>query len=211
MRVKPPEPVLTWIDSRGYNLSDRIWNVSELTASQIDLFLQEGIAQGVSSLTLAKTLEQFLLPGRALPRTDRPYGTDASFNALRLARSEITRAFSVATKTAGMLNPFVDRAYWNLSGSHPEIDECDGFAEESDANNGYAPEDVPVPGDDSHPQCLCFLTHSTISESDFLDLFDDNGDLPPDVQEALNLFDNWQQLLLLLLGLLPLVWDDFFG
>lgn len=212
-RTSPPEPILTWEDVRGYNLSDRIWNIGEVTAGQIDLLLQESIAQGTASLTLAKRLEQFLLPGRTLPRTNRPYGTDASFNAMRLARSEITRSFSISTKLAGMLNPFVTRAYYHLSAVHASDpgDSCEAFAEESDANDGFPPDETPMPMVDTHPHCMCYLTHGVMSEDDMLELLDEDGDFTDEIQNEIGFFDNIGDLVLAILGLLPLLWDEIDG
>lgn len=181
-----------------------------MTAQQIDQLLQESIAQGTASLTLSRQLEQFLLPGRALQRTNRPYGTDASYNAMRLSRTEITRGFSVATKAAGMANPFVTRAYYHTSSSHPEVDICDEFEAESEANDGFEPDACPVPGVDSHPNCLCYVTHGVMGSDDFEALFED-GDLPADFEEQVSAWGDWQSIMLAIMGLLPDLWEQLFG
>lgn len=149
------EPILSWRDSRGYTLSDRIWSTFEGTNAQLDSLLSQAIAEGRSAQQLAKDLEQFLLPGRELKRTNVPYGSDASFYGMRLARSEITLANSTATKIAGIANPFVDRIYYNLSGAHKGDpgDPCEEFADTSDSQNGYAPADCPTPVESTHPNC----------------------------------------------------------
>lgn len=164
----PPEPVLTWADSRGYTLSSRIWAVSEATAAQFDALLEDAVNNGTAALSLAKQAEQFLLPGRHLPRTDKPHGTDASFNAMRLARSEITRSHSIATSEAARVNPFVDRMYYNLSSAHVADagDPCEEFADTSIANNGYSVDDCPLPMVDTHANCICFLTQGVIPMED---------------------------------------------
>lgn len=162
---KPPEPVLRWKDTRGYRLSDRIWNLSELTAGQIDALLAEAVNTGMGSLPLSRRLERFLLPGRELPRTTRPYGTDASFNAMRLARSEITRAHSIATDAAARLNRFVTRMYYKLSAVHKADpgDPCEKHAAESIANDGFPVGRCPLPMVDTHPHCICYVTQGTVS------------------------------------------------
>lgn len=86
------EPAHTWVDPRGYRLSDRIWRVDIETRTKLDLLLADGVHQGMSARNIAKLAEQFLIPGRAKLRTKRPYGTDGSFDAMRLARTEIARA-----------------------------------------------------------------------------------------------------------------------
>lgn len=161
-RMMRHQPVLTWPDTRGYALSDRIWQMSESTLARIDALLDEGIAQGRAAVKIAKDLERFLLPERRGVTTRAPYGTVGSFDARRLARSEITRAASMAGYASGLTNPFVVRARYHLSGSH-DPKNCDGTCDqhyaEDQANGGFLPDEVPLPMLDTHPQCLCYITH----------------------------------------------------
>ena len=146
------ESLWDWQDERGYVLSDRIWRTSTATRARLDAFLADHIRRGTGALRMSRLLEQFLVPGRAAIRTTRPYGSDASFDAMRLARTEITRQAGQVFLAASRSNPFVEAIVWNLSGSHPKPDECDTLAEGSP----YPVDNVPsYPG---HPQCLCFLT-----------------------------------------------------
>jgi len=150
--------------TRGYVLSDRIWAVSESTIARMDALLADGIAQGRAAVDIAKDLERFLLPSRRGVLTRYPYGTNGSFDARRLARSEITRAAGVSSYVAGVTNPYVVRARYHLSASHSP-DRCDGSCDEhyaeDQANDGFAPDEVPVPMGDTHPQCMCYITHET--------------------------------------------------
>jgi hypothetical protein len=175
--VRPPyrltlarfEPTVLWQDTRGYTLSDRIWRVSEATIGRIDAILRDGIAEGRAAVDIARDLERFLQPSRANIRTLRPYGYDGSFDARRLARSEITRAHGMASYVAGVTNPFVTRARYHLSASHRE-DNCDGTCDahyaEDQANDGFEPDEVPIPMVDTHPQCLCYITHEVVSQDE---------------------------------------------
>lgn len=185
--------ILDWYDERGYNLSDRIWNVSEATTAQLDLVLQQGIAEGRSAKQLSSDLEQFLLPGRELRRTNTPYGSDGSFYGMRLARTEITRANSVATQIAAIANPFVTRMYYHLSAVHEggKGDICEEYADESDANDGYTPEECPTPGVDTHPNCMCYTTMGVMSEDDATALIRDdlNAEADANVFTDDSLFD----------------------
>jgi hypothetical protein len=58
---------------------------------------------------------------------------------------------------------------WNLSGSHPEPDECNEYAEQSHMPNGEAglwlPEEVPLK---PHPNCLCYVTPENVSRDQFI-------------------------------------------
>jgi hypothetical protein len=113
------DPPHLWVDPNGYRLSDRIWRTTSETRRKVDGFLEDGIARGRGALKLSKDLERFLHPGRQLKRTKTPYGTDASYDAMRLARTEITRAASQAHELAAQANPFVEKLRWKLSPQHP--------------------------------------------------------------------------------------------
>lgn len=209
---KPPEPVLQWRDTRGYALSDRIWAVGELTAKQIDDLLAEAINTGMGSLPLSRRLERFLLPGRELPRTTRPYGTDASFNAMRLARSEITRAHSIATDAAARLNRFVTRMYYKLSAVHkPDSgDPCEKHAAHSIANDGFPVGQCPLPMVDTHPHCICYVTQGTVSWEDAQSMMDKD----PSLADDLLIFRDDPQSDLLkwaIIGVGGGVWQRLFG
>jgi hypothetical protein len=155
-----------WVDPNGYRLSDRVWQTSIRTRVKVDGLLSEGIRTGKSARDLSSRLEQFLLPGRAPIRTNKPYGTDGSFDGMRLARSEIARAHGEATLRAAQSNPFVSGVDWMLSVRHPRFDHCDDLATIGIGGNRirdpYPPGQVPSYPD--HPQCICVLV-PTVSES----------------------------------------------
>jgi hypothetical protein len=153
------DPVHRWVDPGGFRLSDRIWRTSGQTRRRLDMFLEERIRQGQGALPMSRDLERFLQPGRTL-RTKAPYGTDASYDAMRLARTEITRAHSGAFEAAANANPFVKGLQWNLSGSHPKTDVCDDYA----AGSPYTLDDHPILP--AHPQCLCYWTNVLVEDKD---------------------------------------------
>lgn len=148
----------TWLDPNGYRLSDRIWRTASNTRRRVDMFLEEGIAQGRSARDIAADLEQFLQPGRQLKRTTTPYGTDASYDAMRLARTEVSRAAASAAQASAAMNPFVSGLKWNLSPQHPCCDICDTYAA-----GGPYPVDNP-PTMPAHPHCLCFWTYELVDD-----------------------------------------------
>lgn len=145
------DPAHLWVDKRGYRLSDRIWRTSGMTRRKIDTFLEQGISSGKSALELSRELEVFLQPGRTL-RTKAPYGTDASYDAMRLARTEITRAHAQANEMSALMNPFVEGIGVRLSASHPKTDICDEAAAASPFPKDAIPEQYKIP---MHPHCLC--------------------------------------------------------
>lgn len=174
----------TWVDPNGYRLSDRVWNVATLTRRQIDAFMEEGIREGKGALQMSRELRQFLTPGESLRRTDKPYGTSASFSGMRLARTEITRSSNEAHRTSAAMNPFVSGMKWNLSARHPRIDICDDYARGGPNGDGvYAIEDYPtIP----HPQCLCRSSNVLIEDPDAV-LEQLRADIQAAKQEFVNL------------------------
>lgn len=147
------EPAHTWVDPNGYRLSDRIWRTGEVTRQRLDALIAEGIRQGRSAVEIANLAERFLRPDRRAFRTQKPYGQDGSYDALRLARTEITRANGQAHLVAAKMNPYVWGTVWNLSPSHPKTDICDdnAFMSPYGINDG-------IPQYPAHPHCLCYLT-----------------------------------------------------
>ena len=167
-----PKPVYeaahTWVDPRGYRLSDRIWQASIETRKKVDALLADAIRSGRDVRQVARELEQFLLPSRAGVRTNKPYGRSASYDAMRLIRSELSRAHAQVTVAASMANPFVDGVDWHLSAAHPKVDMCDRIATVGMSGQRLKPPypldgNVPIPVQNSHPQCICFTTSAVLS------------------------------------------------
>jgi hypothetical protein len=151
------DPFHLWVDPNGYRLNDRIWRASIDVRSRVDSLLDYHIALGTSAVRMAELLETFLTPSGATPRTRTPYGTDGSYAARRLARTEITAAAGRATVQASVANPFVIGVKWSLSAAHPRFDVCDGLASGGPGGDGvYPPGQVPTYP--PHPQCLCNLS-----------------------------------------------------
>lgn len=142
----------TWVDPNGYRLSDRIWNTAGVTRRKLDLFMEHQIATGRGAAAIARDLEVFLQPGRELIRTSAPYGRDASYDAMRLARTEIARAHAGAAEQSALMNPFVSGLEVRLSGSHPKKDICDDAAADGPWPKDEIPHKFRVP---LHPHCLC--------------------------------------------------------
>lgn len=161
------EPAHTWVDPNGYTLSRRIWRNSQEMRLRLDQMLTDGILGGRGALELARDLEAFLRPRRTL-RTTKPYGSNASFYAMRLARTEITRAYGAVTLAAAEANPFVSGIDWKLSLSHPRMDICDALAtismEGARLKDPYGVYDVPrYP---AHPHDLCVLLQVVTEKAD---------------------------------------------
>lgn len=151
------EPFHQFVDPKGYRLSDRIWRDAVDARSRIDRLLDYHIAAGTGAVDMAELLEDFLTPGAKIIKTNAPYGTEGSYAARRLARTEITAAAGRATVNASAANPFVDSIKWTLSGSHSKPDICDQNAAGGDNGDGVYPVNG-VPAYPGHPHCLCTLS-----------------------------------------------------
>lgn len=198
------EPAHTWVDPRGYRLSDRIWRVDIETRSKLDLLLANSINEGMSARNLAKLAEQFLIPGRAKIRTKKPYGTDGSFDAMRLARTEIARAGNQAAFISAYTNPYVDKIEVRRSpNGDPTCPICPQHA-----TIGMGGERLRPPYDilsanipPYHPHDMC-TTYGTVTDSpetvtnNLRAIIDEAGEgLPPPVTTALKPQNMLQQLL----------------
>lgn len=102
-------PWLRWQDEKGYRLSNRLWRGEARTREKIDAILMRELRNNMGSLKLSRLLEQILLPERKGVKTNKPYGTRASFDAMRLARTEIARAYNQAAYTSALINPYVNQ------------------------------------------------------------------------------------------------------
>lgn len=151
-------PMQRWNTPDGYQLSDRIWRAGVETRKKIDDILIAGLNEGLSSTELASELESLLLPGRRSRRTKKPYNRDASYDAMRLARTEISRAANHASFTAAYLNPYVNHMDVARSpNGDPDCKICPQHAtigingERLRAPYSIHSADLPV----YHPHCMC--------------------------------------------------------
>lgn len=132
------------------SLSEKVYKNRAWSTGKIDRVLNSGIALGKSAAEIAADVRGFISP-------DVPGGV--SYAANRLARTELNNAFHTTQVKQMVDNPFVERAKWNLSGSHPKPDECNEYADSVHMIRGgpgeFRPEEVP---DKPHPNCLCYIT-----------------------------------------------------
>lgn len=158
-------PPHKWQDVRGYRLSDRIWRTDIETRRKIDELLMKGLREGRSALDIAASLEAYLVPGREGIRTLKPYGSrfqpgGASADAMRLARTEVARAFNQAAWVSAYLNPYVDGIDVARSASgDPSCPICPAHA--TIGLYGERLRDpYPLTTADVgpfHPHCLCYV------------------------------------------------------
>src|SRR3990172_1218313 len=172
----------------GMNLSGRIWKWDRESREGINRVMMDGIANQRSAWDIAKNLEQYLGANEDCPRwtstrlygrtkiqiaagdttglVSRPCdGRGVSYNALRLARTEIQKVHALATDRIMAAQPWVEKEKCNLSAAHPETDICDDVVQGGEKGEGvYEVGTIEYP---LHPNCLCYKTAVLMDEKDF--------------------------------------------
>lgn len=172
----------------GMNLSGRIWKWDRESRDGINQVLMDGIANQRSAWDVAKGLEQYLGANEDCPRwtstrlygrtksqiaagdttglVSRPCdGRGVSYNALRLARTEIQKVHALATDRIMSAQPWVEKEKVHLSAAHPETDICDDVVGGGEKGEGiYEVGTIELP---LHPNCLCYKTAVLMDEKEF--------------------------------------------
>lgn len=163
---------------KGFQLSDRVWNLTRQTREQLETFLAEGLSEGRSAVQLAGDVKRYLKePTKRFKRIrDKKTGKlklsdpaknyhpgkgvyrSSYKNALRLTRNEINVAYRTADHERRKNLDFVMGIEVHLSPAHPQYDICDEL-------QGEYPKDFVFTG--WHPNCLCFTTTKLLSKSEF--------------------------------------------
>ena len=163
-------PMHRWNDPNGYRLSDRLWQTSTYTRTQIDRLVGQGIREGWSAQTISDAVEEYLLPIEQARRTFMPYGErympgGASYSGMRLARTEIARAANQAAYISAYLNPYVggiDIARSNTG--DPDCEICRAHASlglgGERVREPYPMHSIALPV--YHPQCACTVIPVTM-------------------------------------------------
>jgi hypothetical protein len=149
---------------RARALSARVWKNASLAQGRVERLIRAGIIQGLTARELAQNVRSHISP-------TTPGGV--GYAAMRLARTELNNAFHEAQKHTAAA-PWVRAVRWNLSGTHKSrvkgTDKCDLMATQNIFDLGpgrYPADEIP---DKPHPQCLCFVTYESVSETEMLDM-----------------------------------------
>lgn len=168
-RVNKQAVEAVWARTRnGLYLSDRIWEQGEKYRNTMRDIIQESVTLGQDAVKTARMLQQYVRQGVMTLARDYPemmkrmkgrIPGNISYEALRLARTEMTAAFGEGTIAAARMSPSYLGMKWVLSHSHPVTDICDTLAVRNDGL-GLGP-GVYSPGNEppypAHPNCLCVL------------------------------------------------------
>jgi len=171
------------------NLSARIWKWDRESREGINQVLMDGIGNNRSAWDIAQNLEQYLGANQDCPRwtSTRLYGRTksqiaggdttgllsgnncdgrgVSYNALRLARTEIQKVHALATDRIMAAQPWVEKEKVHLSAAHPGTDICDDVVHGGEKGVGvYEVGMIELP---LHPNCLCYKTAVLMDEKEF--------------------------------------------
>jgi hypothetical protein len=139
-------------------LKDRVYNSEVNIGSQVDRMVNSALVRGLSASEFAKEVRGFINP--ATPGGVR-------YASMRLARTEINNAAHAMAVESVRDTPWVEQMEWRLSGSHGRPDVCDQLAKGGTNNDGkYPKRSVPAK---PHPQCLCYVIATTVSDEEFED------------------------------------------
>lgn len=149
----------------GLYLSDNIWNKCTNYRKHMTTIIQSAVAEGQDCVKTAIVLEKYVLKGKRTLAEEYPgmmarmgsrVPEDVSYEALRLARTEMTSAYGEATVSAGMISPSCNGIKFILSGSHPKVDICDDICGIDKHGLGIGVYPInEAPNYPFHPNCLC--------------------------------------------------------
>lgn len=162
INTKVIESLVNRIFTDGYKFSDRVWKVGENYQNQIKEIISAGMAQGRSTLAIAKDIQVYTKDGKIalvnrfgkLERGTATFinriGNRIDSRAIRLVSSELYMSLQDAAKEQGLLNPGALNLYdWVLElGRRSWNCECPNIANDSP----YTYERVPAY---PHPRCRC--------------------------------------------------------
>ncbi|MZK53466.1 hypothetical protein [Clostridium beijerinckii] len=162
----------------GLYLSDRIWSKSKKYRQNMTDIIQASVAEGQDCTKTAKALEQYVLKKKKTLASEYPnmmarmgnrIPNDVSYEALRLARTEMTSAFGEATLSAAKVSPSCRGVKYILSASHPKPDICDDITGTDKHGLGigvYPIDEAPLYP--FHCNCLCIPTTVNEKPEDFV-------------------------------------------
>lgn len=155
----------------SYTIGGAIKTVEKDSIKVVRSILSVGIREGKSAREIANDISMYVKPlpdgkkvspftwvrdflGRPKIQPNVPAGS-VSFNAFRIARTEINNTYRSAVVDLHKDQPWLEGYIWNLSRSHPKIDICDEYA---DGSPYKTPQSVPR----AHPHCMCYITMSLL-------------------------------------------------
>lgn len=178
----------------GRNILQRIKLIQGGAIKTARNIIARGMEDGKSAKLIAAELQAYVMPTTNLKIAPwsvyrARFGRQMSFvpagiasgsiayNAFRIARTEINQTYREAAVALTKGKPWVKGWKWNLSHSHPVLDECDDYA----GHGLYKTEDE-IPH--SHPNCFCFVTTEVMSPDEFAEFIKKGDNIIPEVGQV---------------------------
>ena len=174
------EPLKNDIDSNGLKLSDRVWNITQQTKSQLEFYLDSGVVAGRNSNGISSDIRQILQnPQKRFRRIRNEKGELVLSQPMKdyhpgqgVYRSAYKNALRTSATTTNTAYRSADYERWSKQ------DFILGIEIQRSANNrgpckicdamvGKYPKTFKFTG--FHPFCICFATPITMEPENFAD------------------------------------------
>lgn len=168
------------IDANGFKLSDRVWNITQQTKSQLEFYLDSGVVAGRNSNGISSDIRQILQnPQKRFRRIRNEKGELVLSQPMKnyhpgqgVYRSAYKNALRTSATTTNIAYRSADYERWSKQDFILGIEihrsaNNRGPCKICDAMVGKYPKTFKFTG--FHPFCICFATPITMEPEDFAD------------------------------------------
>ena len=168
------------IDANGFKLSDRVWNITQQTKSQLEFYLDSGVVAGRNSNGISSDIRQILQnPQKRFRRIRNEKGELVLSQPMKdyhpgqgVYRSAYKNALRTSATTTNTAYRSADYERWSKQDFILGIEihrsaNNRGPCKICDAMVGKYPKTFKFTG--FHPFCICFATPITMEPEDFAD------------------------------------------
>ena len=173
------------IDANGFKLSDRVWNITQQTKSQLEFYLDSGVVAGRNSNGISSDIRQILQnPQKRFRRIRNEKGELVLSQPMKnyhpgqgVYRSAYKNALRTSATTTNIAYRSADYERWSKQDFILGIEihrstNNRGPCKICDAMVGKYPKTFKFTG--FHPFCICFATPITMEPEDFADFLLNN-------------------------------------
>jgi len=168
------------IDANGFKLSDRVWNITQQTKSQLEFYLDSGVVAGRNASGISSDIRQILQnPQKRFRRIRNEKGELVLSQPMKnyhpgqgVYRSAYKNALRTSATTTNIAYRSADYERWSKQDFILGIEvhrsaNNRGPCKICDAMVGKYPKTFKFTG--FHPFCICFATPITMEPEDFAD------------------------------------------
>ena len=168
------------IDANGFKLSDRVWNITQQTKSQLEFYLDSGVVAGRNANGISSDIRQILQnPQKRFRRIRNEKGELVLSQPMKnyhpgqgVYRSAYKNALRTSATTTNIAHRSADYERWSKQDFILGIEvhrsaNNRGPCKICDAMVGKYPKTFKFTG--FHPFCICFATPITMEPEDFAD------------------------------------------